>query len=496
MEHIVQLIESSVASIKSLQRKDKDCAMSQKESMASRDSRGMGINSVEGSVSRIDANVFILAILYRILHRLLSFDPLFAKWQVSAEYCLDLPHGGLGLGSPQTPLEEESPQRSNFNSRVEASLTFPPRPTRGHMEAAKAKADPYPPPSKIHIPVEHTAPHGIVLTCINLSTFIQDCLDVVSHVSSLNETSSCGLNGGPKGDPSSIVGAGPVQALAENSLSLVLGLLTSSDNGLGLLMSITDDDNEEGGGSSSGDDGHGLGESQDIINKGNINFEDIEMKKKSPNIETWIRSVCLNNVNSSVRRGACQVLFSGCANIHYLYTKSLYDTIEDERRDRQAGSIIPSSSSFSSSNHPPSPSPSPLPYSEGSYKSEGDLKDSRLMLLNYLCAAITNSARPSYSKGEGGGGDKGDALGATAVLNVDSDDQRAEHVYTLVASLTALRVSPSLIYPSSPSPPSPEQVEDSPTNSFSISKTENSIMRDADISDLCDVYASQLMTHR
>jgi hypothetical protein len=374
--------------------------------------------SVEGSVSRSDANIFILAILYRVLHRLLLLDPLFAKWQVSAQYFL-------------TPSQGEP-------------LTFPPRQprtaksTEPSLDKGRGAGSEGPLNGKGPVQVENGAAQGIVLTCINLSTFIQDSLDIVTHVSDMNKSSgstACLGEGGYIG------GARPVQALAENSLSLVLGLLTSSDNGLALLMSITEelDENTEI------NDPNDTELVSDIVNTDKTQFEDIGIKAKSSNIETWIRNICINNTHNSVRKGVCQVLFNGCANIHYLYVKSIFEDKDQEN-------------SYS------------LSASSG-YISEGNLKNSRSQLLNYLCTAITNSAYPRRYISE-----------VLVNKDKDNDNLKAEHLYTLVASLIALRVSPELIYPL--------------REGFDNFIGKENIMTDSEISVLCDDYAALLLNHR
>jgi hypothetical protein len=40
----------------------------------------------------------------------------------------------------------------------------------------------------------------------------------------------------------------------------------------------------------------------DIVSTDKIQFEDIKVKAKSPNIEVWIRNICMNNAHDSVRK--------------------------------------------------------------------------------------------------------------------------------------------------------------------------------------------------
>jgi hypothetical protein len=136
----------------------------------------------------------------------------------------------------------------------------------------------------------------------------------------------------------------------------------------------------------------------------------------------------------------CKVLFNGCGNIHYLYEKSVYE-------EREISSASPRSSG---------------------YTSEGDLKDSRSMLLNYLCTVITNSAYPKRHISE--------------FSDEKGDSRNAEHLYTLMASLIALRLSPELVYP----------LRDGPYDCIATEK----MMSDSEISVLCDNYAALLMNHR
>lgn len=76
----------------------------------------------------------------------------------------------------------------------------------------------------------------------------------------------------------------------------MLGLLTSSDNGLALLLSITGDIER-----TDVNDLSNTACTSDIVCTDNIQHEDIEVKAKSLNMEVWIRNICMNNAHDSVR---------------------------------------------------------------------------------------------------------------------------------------------------------------------------------------------------
>jgi hypothetical protein len=200
----LHLIENTIVSVK-FEGKDKDPTGTKDSSRKDLcdESKGMSGNwtSAEGSVSRSDANIFILAMLYRIIHRLLLLDPLFSKWQVSAQYHLTLPQGGppVPLSRDGDPLNESS-QRQD----IREPLTFPPRQFKAveriEPSLVKGRWGGTEGTVKAEAPAENiAAPPGIVLTCINLSNFIQDSLDIVTYVSKMSDGSSSAAVSGEGG---------------------------------------------------------------------------------------------------------------------------------------------------------------------------------------------------------------------------------------------------------------------------------------------------------
>lgn len=204
----MHLIESNIVSIK-FEGKDKDHTGTKDSSRKDLcdESKGMSVNwtSAEGSVSRSDANIFILAMLYRIIHRLLLLDPLFSKWQVSAQFYLTLPQGG-----PPVPLSREGDPLNESSRRkdIREPLTFPPRQSKAVERIEPSLVKGRWGGTEGVVKAEAPAPPGIVLTCISLSNFIQDSLDIVTYVSKMSDGSG---SAAVSGDGGYIREARPVQ---------------------------------------------------------------------------------------------------------------------------------------------------------------------------------------------------------------------------------------------------------------------------------------------
>lgn len=165
-----------------------------------------------GSVSRHDAYVLSIAMLHRVLHRLLILDPMYSCWQGSY----------LKRGAIPMYLGRE----------------------------------------------DNNVPPGLVITCLQARSFVKKTFESIytlTHAFADN-----------------IIASSSLQALAENALMLVMGVLTALDDGCEVLRSC-------------------------------INFQ-----QPGLSLEQFLRALCLRIPVQSVRAGTCRRIFDACANIWHM----------------------------------------------------------------------------------------------------------------------------------------------------------------------------------
>ena len=361
-EHVVQLIEDTMKLLTFTKYKDNDNIDIQRERGQQHDKKSTSQKPDN------EAPVLILGMLYRILHRLLLMDPLYNRWQAHSFF-----------GSKDRTLE--------------TLFEFPPTPR---------------PPMKEGVMKGLKGPPGLVLTCINASAFIKSAMECVHG---LFRQSVC---------PSSM------QALSENALVVVMGLLTAADDGLQVLDDITISQLPVTTPVQSdftvydGDAGvqRSRSTSKQLVQDADISMNEV------PSLKQWIKCYCLSHPDKELRRGVCLTLFKALINIYY--------TASD--------SSLPS-----------------------------ELSQQKLDVFECVFHAVACTAHTGYDTADGGLNANASAsvsiVRTSAVsttqksrtgvrsdsppLSTNSPLLQAEQIYGLLASLLALRSTPLMIFPPS-----------------------------------------------
>ena len=372
----------------------------------------------------VDATVLILGLLYRILHRLLLIDPLYSRWQVASHY------GSRDVKDSKGPASE-------------MLYEFPPK-TR------------VPPPKVVgKDSIENKlskGPPGLVLTCINTPSFVKAAMECVYRH---------GISG---------PGSAPLQALAGNALIVVMGLLTVSDDGVQILSQVTSfpaisinaspvlsaarrQESNEG-------DTLALANTQTNAQSLAITrsasdkvFQDIEMgSSEIPSLKQWVRSLCLTHRDKNVRRAVCLCVFKVLSNIFYLASDPSISS-EDKAQKMQLFECIFQAVVCSA-------------HTGYELSRVSDLHASQTAAFrayHVQSLSTTRTASPSSP--------------------VHSPLLQAEQIFSLVASLLALRGVPRLIFPPNPDSELPQETSltSSPLDSYA---------KDAEI--LGELFATQV----
>jgi hypothetical protein len=258
-------------------------------------------------------------------------------------------------------------------------------------------------------------PPGLVLTCINTPSFVKAAMECVYRH---------GISG---------PGSAPLQALAGNALIVVMGLLTVSDDGVQILSQVTSFPTISNSGSPvlsiarkqerSDGDAQSTAISRSSSDKV---FQDVEMSSSEiPSLKQWVRSLCLTHRDKNVRRAVCQCVFKVLSNIFYLASD---------------------------------PSTSP------------EDKVQKMLLFECIFHAVVCSAHAGYelarvsdlhtSQSAAFRSYHVQSLPTTRTASPSSPTHspllQAEQIFSLVASLLALRGVPRLIFPPNPDSDAPQ----------------------------------------
>ena len=370
-EHIVQLVEDTMKLLTFSKYKDDNNDMQRERE------RGQHEKKSTSQKSDNEAPVLILGMLYRILHRLLLMDPLYNRWQA---------HSSFG-----------SKDRS-----LETAFEFPPMPR---------------PPTSKEAGKSLKGPPGLVLTCINSTPFIKSAMECVHRLST-----QC-------------VSVPSMQALSENALVVVMGLLAAADDGLQVLDDITISQLPtttpvyDGAGGRTEfnvydeDTGAGVQRSRSTSKQTYVQDVDVSMSEV-PSLKQWIKCYCLSHPNKDLRRGVCLTLFKALTNIYYTASDATLSV---------------------------------------------EISTQKLDIFECVFHAVACTAHTGYDTADGGvhvmtdpgvstartGADGTGRRSRTGVRSVSpvqsthSPPLQAEQIYCLLASLLALRSTPLMIFPPS-----------------------------------------------